>query len=105
MRQKFGLVGRHVDVDRAISLAAFAGQTQIQRLFDMLVAPAVFEWLSLEHFKEQTRPPTRGVGFFVCDHIAGTHGPASRAAALAYTDTAQARSGKTATVLWILKVR
>ena len=30
MREELGLVGRHVDVDGAIALAAFAGQAEIE---------------------------------------------------------------------------
>jgi hypothetical protein len=39
-RQELGLVGRHVDTDRAVGFAALAGQAEIQRVLDVLVAPA-----------------------------------------------------------------
>ncbi len=34
VREELGLVGGHVDVDRAVALAAFAGQAQVQGVAD-----------------------------------------------------------------------
>ena len=36
VREELGLVGRHVDVHRALALAALAGQAQVERLLDLL---------------------------------------------------------------------
>ena len=43
MRAELCLVGRHVDIDRAIVLAAFTGETQIERALDRIALPAVFQ--------------------------------------------------------------
>ena len=44
VEQELRLVGRHVDVDRAVGLAALAGQAEVQRVQHLLGAPAVPRW-------------------------------------------------------------
>ena len=46
--QELGLVSGHIDVDRALAFAAFAGQAEVKRFFDLVVAPAAFDDLALE---------------------------------------------------------
>jgi hypothetical protein len=51
--QELGLVGGHIDVDRAFAFADFAGQAEIKRFFNLIVFPAAFDGLALEHLPEQ----------------------------------------------------
>ena len=43
MREELGLVGRHVDPDRALVQAPLAGKAEIEGLLDLLVAPPALE--------------------------------------------------------------
>ena len=61
MGKELGFVGRHVDVHRALLLAALAGETEIQRLFHVLVSPPTIDGVALQHLEERSRPPTSGV--------------------------------------------
>jgi hypothetical protein len=56
MRQKFGLVGGHIDLHGAVALAALAGQAQVERFAHVLTPPAVGERVALKHLEEQARP-------------------------------------------------
>ena len=58
LAEELGLVGRHVDVHRAVALAALAGQAEVQRLLDVLVPPAALQRVALEHLEKEPRPPT-----------------------------------------------
>src|SRR5262249_57823672 len=55
--QELGLVGRHVDVDRAVRLASLARQAEVERLLDARVAPtAAADRVALEHLEQQAGP-------------------------------------------------
>ena len=71
--QELGLVGGHIDVDRALALAAFAGQAEIKRFFNLIVAPAAFDDLALEHLPEQVGAAAGAVLFLECDLVARAH--------------------------------
>ena len=49
MRQELRFVRGHVHIYRAVSLTAFACQAQIQRLFNMIVAPTAND-VAVQHF-------------------------------------------------------
>ena len=103
MRQKFGFVGGDVNADRAIALASFAGEAEVERLFDFFAAPAVandsiFSSCSLRHFPEQVSAAASGVLFFAGDAIAGAHHAAFFAAALSHSNAAQGGEGQAAMI-------
>ena len=94
MREKFGFVGGDVDADRAVALASFAGEAEVERLFDFFAAPAVaddriFSCWSLRHLPEQVSAAAGGVFLFVRGAVAGAHHAAFVAAAFADADAAQ----------------
>ena len=103
VRQELGFVRGHVDADRAIAFASFAGQAEIERLFDFFAAPAVADdsissTLALGHLPEQVGAAARGVFFVVRGAVAGAHQAAFFAAALAHAHAAQSGLGQAAVV-------
>ena len=101
--KEFGLVGGQVHAHRAVALAAFAGETQIQRLFHGLVAPAVPDHVALRHLPEQVGAAAGGVLFFAGHAKAGTHDAAFIVAAFPDSDAAQSGAGQAAVVIGKLK--
>src|SRR5919109_706923 len=97
VREKFRLVGRHIDVDRTIALAPFAGKAKIERLLDRFALPAAY-YIALQHLEQQAGAPAGGVFFFPRYHEARTHGALVHAPAFADTDAAQ-RGVSEATVI------
>ncbi len=62
--QELGLVGGHVDIGRAVLLAALARQAQVEGVLDLPRAPAVADRavpVPVEHLEQQPGPPARGV--------------------------------------------
>src|SRR6476646_9161871 len=109
VREKFGLVGRHIDVHGTVAFAAFASQAEVKRFFDVLVAPAFSDDGAMQHLPEMMGAAARGVPLFMSEHEAGTHGvPVSGlgifSAAFANADAAQRRVSKAAIVLRIFEV-
>ena len=90
--QELGLVGRHVGMRRAVVLAAFAGQAQVQRFTHGLTAPAVLDDFAAEHFAEQSRAAARRKAFFPRCAITRAHHAAFVGAALAHADAALDRA-------------
>src|SRR5579859_1415987 len=89
MSEEFCLVRRHVDVHRAFGLAGFAGEAEVERVFDVAALPAAVQRIAAQHFKEQAGAAAGGVLLFLRRHIAGAHSAASLVfAALAYADAA-----------------
>ena len=105
MREKFRLVSRHVHVHRAIRLAAFAREAQIQTLFDFFAFPAVVNDFALQHFKQHVRAAARRMFFLARDHVTRAHRAAFAATAFADADAAQRAFGKIAVVLAVKKFR
>src|ERR1051325_3133938 len=73
VREKLGLVRRHVHLHRTLALTSLARKTQVERFFNRLAPPAVCNRFTPNHLAEQTRPAARGMLFLECDHVAGTH--------------------------------
>ena len=73
MREEFGLIGGHIDVDRAVALAALAREAQVERLFDVLILPPVLQRILFEHLEEQSRASTRGMHLLSRDHETRAH--------------------------------
>ena len=105
MGQEFCLVGGHVHVGRAVRLAAFAGQAQVERLFDFLAAPELGDRFPFEHFEQQMGAAPRRVLFVARDLVAGAHEPAFFAAALPDPHAAQGRAPEAPLILWEFKTR
>src|SRR5699024_10491153 len=74
VREELAFIGSHIHLYGTVTLASFAGQTQIQCLFDRLVIPVVCYEVPLQHLKQHARATARGILFFARHHIAGTHG-------------------------------
>src|SRR5207302_2648917 len=104
MREKFRLIGRHIDADRAIALASFAAEAQVQRPLDVLILPAATDHLPLGHFPEQVRPAARGMFFFTCHPEAGAHHATLVVPAFAHTDATQAGARQTPVIFRTMKV-
>ena len=107
MGEEFGFVGGDVDGDGAVALASFAGQAEVEGVFDFFTPPSVaddpiFAAIALGHFPEQVSAAASGVFFFVRDAPTGAHHAAgftrAFATALADADAAESRSCKTAVI-------
>src|SRR5690348_16088014 len=83
VRQELGLVRRHIDVYGAVALAAFARETEIERLLHVVVPPHPGHGVTFEHFPEQMGAAARRVLFLAGDLEARTHRPVIEAAAFA----------------------
>src|SRR5947209_7224238 len=55
--------------------------------------------LPLQHLEEQVSASTSAMLFFAGDHVAGTHGAAIQASALAHADAAQCSSSQAALIV------
>ena len=73
MRQKLGLIRGDVDVGGTFRFAGFAGEAQVERLFNVLVLPSAAHHLSLQHFEQHVRAAPGAVFFLKRHHVAGTH--------------------------------
>ncbi len=99
VREEFGFVGGDIDSDWAIALAAFARESQIERMFHRVFAPVALEHIAAHQLPQQVRTAAGGVFFVVRDAVAGTHHAALLAAALADTHAAQCGVGHAAAVV------
>ena len=88
---EFGFVGGDVHLDRAVALAALAGDAQVEGLEDVVVAPQVRQRLALEHLPQKAGPAPGGVAFLVRGLERRAHRPAGLAPALADADAARHR--------------
>ncbi len=76
--QELGLHGGHVDLDRAVLLAALAGQAQVQRVADLGGPPARRDrgvGVPLQHLEQQPAPAAGGVLLLAGDHVRRAHHP------------------------------
>ena len=81
--QELGLHGGHVDLDRAVLLAALAGQAQVEGVADLGGPPARGDrgvGVPLQHLEQQPAPAAGGVLFLAGDHVGRAHHPAARCA-------------------------
>ena len=99
MGHELGLVGGDVHLDRAVVLAALAGDAQIQGLENGIAAPQIRQRLALEHLPQQPCPPARGVALLVRGLERRAHRPARLAAALAHADAPRHRPGQRTAVV------
>src|SRR5688572_9217723 len=89
MREELGLVGGHIDADRAFGLACLARETEIQRLLELLALPAARDRLAAQHLEEEMGAAARRVLLVPRHHVARTHRPFTGLPALADADAAQ----------------
>jgi len=93
VREELGLVRGHVHVDRAVGLAALAGEAQVEGVLHPLVLPPVADDLALEHLEQHPGPTPGGVLLLPGHHVAWAHRPALRPAAQPHADALQGRLG------------
>ena len=86
MGHELCLVRGHVHSDRAVGLAALAGDAQVQSLEDRVAAPQVGDRLALQHLPEQAGATAGGVALLVRGLERRAHRAAGLAAALAYAN-------------------
>ena len=72
--EELGFVGGHVDGDGTLGLTGFAGEAEVERLFDLLVLPLVGEDFALHELPKEVSAAAGGVEFFAGGHEAGAHG-------------------------------
>ena len=74
MREELGLVRGEIDVDRTVTLAPLAGETQVERVFDSVVAPSFrHRTIAPEHLPEQVRAAAGRMLLLERDHVARAH--------------------------------
>ena len=73
VRSELCLVTRHVDIDRAVAFTAFAGEAEIQGLFDLCAAPAIVNRPAMKHLEQESRATARRISLFMSDEIAWAH--------------------------------
>ena len=105
MAEKLRLVRRHVHVDRAIALAALAGEAQVERVLHFLALPAVVDDFAVHHLEQHARAAARGILFLARHHVGGAHRSAAFAPAGADADAAQRGAGEAVSVGGIGEMR
>jgi len=99
VREELRLVGGDVDARGAVALASLAGEAEVQRLLDPLVAPSAGDRLSLEHLEEQPYAPARRVLLLAGDHVARAHRPVPGAPALPKAEATLGRAGEVTVIV------
>src|SRR6266404_47820 len=99
MREKLRLIGRDIDVRRAFGFARFTRQAEIERLFDVLIVPAVAQHFALQQFEQHMRAPSRAVFLLSRGHVARTHGAPIIFTACSESDATQRCFSQRAVVL------
>ncbi len=77
MLQELHLQLGHVYVGRAFTLAALAGEAEIEDVVDLVVVELVFLVAIGEELAEDVSPGAGGVFFVAGGHVAGAHGTAA----------------------------
>ena len=99
LREELGLVGGHVDPDRAVALAALARQAQVQRLLDLRRPPSARDHLAGRHLEQQPGPPAGRVHLLAGGAVARTHHSAVLGDALPDAEAPPGRPGERAAVV------
>src|SRR5690242_18796259 len=94
VREKLGLVSRHIDLHGTLALASLTRQTQIERFLDCFALPAVADRFAPDHLAEQTRTAARRVLLLERDHVARTHRAAAMTPAHTRADATLGRFGE-----------
>src|SRR5512142_1264669 len=91
VREELRLVRRHVNVQRTVTLAALARETQVERLVDALVGPAARDRIALHHLEQHPRAAARRVLLLARHAIARAHRAVLLAPALTHPEAAECR--------------
>ena len=102
--QKLGFIRSDVHVGRAFRFAGLAGETQVERLLNVLVLPCVMHDLALQDFEEHVRAAAGAVFFLERHHVAGTHRAGIMLAAFSQPDASNRRLGEGTAVVRKLKI-
>jgi len=105
VREKLGTIRRHVDVCRAFGLAGLAGQTQIQRLLDVGVLPAIGDDFVLKQLEQHVGATAGAVLLLERHHVAGAHRPRIVLAAFAQAHAPEHRPFERSLVVGKREVR
>ncbi len=101
------LHGGHVHLDRAVLLAALAGQAQVQRVADLGGPPARGDrrvGVPFQHLEQQPAPAAGGVLLLAGDHVGRAHHPPAAVPALADAHAPHHRALEPAVVVGIAEV-
>ncbi len=88
LRQKLRLISCHVYLHRALALAGFATEAEIERFMHVAALEALFAQRAGQHLPEQSCAAARGVLFLARSAVTGTHHAALTLAACAHTHAA-----------------
>ena len=102
--EELGLVGRDVDLNRAVAGAPLAGKTQVERLLDGVVAPPVGDRIALEHLEQQAGAAAGRVALLAGGVEARAHRQAAKVAALRHAEAALDRGRERASVVGVGEV-
>src|SRR6185437_1210870 len=105
MGEELGLVGGHVDIDRALLTAALAGQAQVERVAYLTGPPAVGDDLAAHHLHQHPGPAPGGMLLFPGRPVTRAHHAALVAPALANADAAGCGGRERAAVLRVAEER
>src|SRR6185369_13152362 len=87
MREEFCFVRSYVDTNGTISLASFAGKTQIKSLLHGFRTPAVLDHIPRHHFPEKSGTAPRGMLLLHRNAITRAHGALFHATTFTNTNT------------------
>ena len=105
VRQELRFVGRHIHIHRALTLAGFTGQTEVERFFDGVVPPAGADGIALQHLEQQPCSSSRRVPLLAGDHVARAHRAHADLAAASHADAAERRLREVMLVVRKAKLR
>src|SRR5437868_6462991 len=98
------LVSCHIHADGAVTFAAFARQAQVERLFDVFVAPAILNYVAFGHLPEQVCPAASRMFFLAGHPEARAHDAAFIMTALAHSHAAQGSVRQASVIVGKLKM-
>ena len=109
MREELGFVRRHVDVDGAIALAAFAREAQVERIVYGLRLPTVGDRsaprAAVEHLVQEPSTPSGRMFLVAGHHVGRTHDAAAFTPTFADADTTEHGLGEASSVGRVREVR
>src|SRR5205814_2288356 len=63
----------HVDIDRAVVLAALAGEAEVERFLDRIALPAILERSAMHHLEQEMRAAARRMLLLARRDVARAH--------------------------------
>src|SRR5689334_22916307 len=101
VREKLGLVSCHINLHRALALAALTRKTQVECILYCFAFPPIFDRLTADHFAEQPRAAACRVLLLPRHHVTRTHRSAMMTTAHAGADATLRRLCETMLVVGI----